>query len=368
MSNIVNACENKMIKTEEQVDSSSGGPSVLHQMYNGSRLLSSSPASMPSSSSISCIIPTGSMQPLHTMMPSSTSPSIHQQMEHQHHHHIHLNDTPVHHYLDEKISQHYYAPNHHMEHIVHPMVDDKQPTSTYSIRYISTPPPQPVQHLSPHSYNQHHLHHIHQTPHHVTSIPTSVLSSIGNMSRAHPSIITSNPLRHSIAQLNSSIGSLSMSTQSGIACSPSPTTISTIKYCNSSPSGHQDIISHNNSKHSSNLSPTSSTPTNVSLPPMQNDGHNVTSASMDILYQTSSSQLPDKCHSPTDSPSQQQSNHPQTTQVEQQNAPDTTKKSSGGRRAEKPPLSYINMIAMAIKESPQKKLTLSEIYTYLQKR
>lgn len=60
--------------------------------------------------------------------------------------------------------------------------------------------------------------------------------------------------------------------------------------------------------------------------------------------------------------------------------PDTTKKSTatggtgsgggggGGRRAEKPPLSYINMIAMAIKESPQKKLTLSEIYTYLQKR
>lgn len=52
----------------------------------------------------------------------------------------------------------------------------------------------------------------------------------------------------------------------------------------------------------------------------------------------------------------------------QLSTPDTTKKSSGGRRAEKPPLSYINMIAMAIKESPQKKLTLSEIYNYLQKK
>lgn len=346
-----------MIKTEEQVDSSSGSL-VLHQMYNGSRL-NSSPGAMPSSSSMSCIMPTGSMQPLHTMMPSSTSPSIHQQLEQQHHHHLHPNDVPMHHHLDEKLSQHqtYYVPSHNM--------DDKQPTSTYSIRYISTPPPHPIQHVSPHhSYNQHHLHHLHHQPtHHVTSIPTSVLSSIGNMSRSNSSIITSNPLRHSIAQLNSSIGSLSMSTPSTMASSPSPTSIiSTIKYCNSSPSG-QDV-SHN-SNHSSNLSPTSSTPTNGSHS-LHNDVNNVGSASIDIIYQTSSNQQPDKCHSPND---QLQSNQSQTQQqMEQQSAPDTTKKSAGGRRAEKPPLSYINMIAMAIKESPQKKLTLSEIYTYLQKR
>ncbi|XP_017121425.1 forkhead box protein biniou [Drosophila elegans] len=46
--------------------------------------------------------------------------------------------------------------------------------------------------------------------------------------------------------------------------------------------------------------------------------------------------------------------------------PDTTKK-SGTRRPEKPALSYINMIGQAIKESPTGKLTLSEIYAYLQK-
>ncbi|KAH8379190.1 hypothetical protein KR009_003494 [Drosophila setifemur] len=46
--------------------------------------------------------------------------------------------------------------------------------------------------------------------------------------------------------------------------------------------------------------------------------------------------------------------------------PDTTKK-SGTRRPEKPALSYINMIAQAIKESPTGKLTLSEIYAHLQK-
>lgn len=52
--------------------------------------------------------------------------------------------------------------------------------------------------------------------------------------------------------------------------------------------------------------------------------------------------------------------------LQQSTAPDTTKK-SGGRRSEKPAISYINMIARAINESPDKRLTLSEIYSYLQK-
>lgn len=43
-------------------------------------------------------------------------------------------------------------------------------------------------------------------------------------------------------------------------------------------------------------------------------------------------------------------------------------KKTGGRRQEKPALSYINMIVQAIKDSPQRRRTLSEIYKYLQSK
>ena len=39
---------------------------------------------------------------------------------------------------------------------------------------------------------------------------------------------------------------------------------------------------------------------------------------------------------------------------------------SGARRQEKPPYSYIALIVMAIQSVPSKKLTLSEIYRFLQ--
>lgn len=47
----------------------------------------------------------------------------------------------------------------------------------------------------------------------------------------------------------------------------------------------------------------------------------------------------------------------------------TTKKHGHSyRRAEKPPYSYIALIVMAIQASPDKRMTLSEIYQYLQQR
>jgi Forkhead domain len=58
------------------------------------------------------------------------------------------------------------------------------------------------------------------------------------------------------------------------------------------------------------------------------------------------------------------------TSVEQQLSSTTvdTVKKTGGRKPEKPAMSYINMIVMAIKDSPQKRRTLSEIYKYLQSK
>lgn len=45
-----------------------------------------------------------------------------------------------------------------------------------------------------------------------------------------------------------------------------------------------------------------------------------------------------------------------------------TKDGKNSRRPEKPPYSYIALIVMAIQSSPMKKLTLSEIYQFLQNK
>ncbi|KAK9880698.1 hypothetical protein WA026_013024 [Henosepilachna vigintioctopunctata] len=48
--------------------------------------------------------------------------------------------------------------------------------------------------------------------------------------------------------------------------------------------------------------------------------------------------------------------------------PGSSDRKSGSRRQDKPPYSYIALIVMAIQHSPTKRLTLSEIYSFLQQR
>lgn len=99
-----------------------------------------------------------------------------------------------------------------------------------------------------------------------------------------------------------------------------------------------------------------------------NDSNQLLTNTTNTHYSSSSSPAKSVQSNQSDTPkSQQQSQQSSSSDARDLSSADTTKK-SGIRRPEKPALSYINMIAMAIKESPTGKLTLSEIYSFLQKR
>lgn len=152
------------------------------------------------------------------------------------------------------------------------------------------------------------------------------------------------PLSPDIKQQTSSIYQPSnMCMPTSIPNSHSAT--STIKYCG--------INLVENARNTHNISPSSSTTSHLNG--MTHSLNRQVNGSLDMstYNQNSESSMTNKAASQSDQPL---------------TVPDTTKKSSGVRRAEKPPLSYINMIATAIKESPNRRCTLSEIYNFLQKR
>lgn len=139
----------------------------------------------------------------------------------------------------------------------------------------------------------------------------------------------------------------------------------------SSESGYKYTLSSNNHEdpYASTISSCNKARSTVS-PNSSNANNPDTKTPPTVLcYNTSTGSHSTKQVSPTSTTSSPH-NHQASNKLEQQLISTTSDslKKTGGRRQEKPPLSYINMIVQAIKDSPDRKRTLSEIYKYLQSK
>lgn len=239
------------------------------------------------------------------------------------------------------------------------------------------PPIQPYEHLSSHNQSRDEKptvpylesdpceivdhkqgRYIIQYPQHSLNLPIKVQSPASPDVKHQPSTIyqpSNLPLKLQSIKLQPPLSPDIKQQTSGIyqpsnMCMPtsipnSHSATSTIKYCGS------NLVE--NARNIHNISPSSSTTSHLNG--MSHSINRQVNGSLDMstYNQNSESGMTTKSASQSDQPL---------------TVPDTTKKSSGVRRAEKPPLSYINMIATAIKESPNRRCTLSEIYNFLQKR
>lgn len=331
---------------------------------------------------------------------------LHQQSnpQHYHAHQTHVPDDKLHlQQLPGIFQQHSQYNNHTSADLTINFAADVKYSSNY--RYANVP-------MSPSLYastaHQHTTSYPQPASASPSAIPTSVLASVGNTNGM------SKPQQHSMSHLQHAQQSMSptMPYMSGgtnhIGSNSSPTAACVPHTVIES----SHLPAHSNSGHPNAMSPISSSSTTMTsasnAQPTGNIGNNV---SMDLASTYGSSSNPSSVGNQHHHHHQHQHHHHQqhlnvntstsgtndtskspthsqhsplssasgtstgtcaaavaTSVASTDQQPDTTRKTNGGRRAEKPPLSYINMIAQAIKETPQKKLTLSEIYTFLQQR
>lgn len=268
----------------------------------------------------------------------------------------------------------------------HPMIDDRH-SPIYS-HHLSTPYhfPQPPTHRisvddklsNPHYINRYH-------PYSV-----GVLASSSN-----PDSITSSPVSYHysmphLTHLEAPISSLKLSspTQTSSSSSPSAppiinryglTSTPNIKYCTNGTMmdyvESDNLVMRDNHSNMSSPIPSISMPISSSVPcitttsSLNCDMKIGTSGGSVVSYNNNnvgeSESMACKNNSGTSS------SVASSTNIEQQLSSTTSEptiKKTGGRKPEKPAMSYINMIVMAIKDSPQKRRTLSEIYKYLQSK
>lgn len=242
------------------------------------------------------------------------------------------NKSPVYHITDHTRIQHYSMSQ----------IDDRSSPScpNHSSNQIYFPPIQSKFAMDEKYHNSHYRYHPY---HHPLITSTSAIPNNENLTALTYPHATYLPPNHHHHHLENSI--------SAIKLSPSATSSSTI-VTSHLPTKNEIMSQEMGNSVGISGSESSNVCDSVKLN-CKIDNMNIPSTSM---YDNNSSEAASNKISSSSTDHQEGMN----------NNPVKTK--SGGRKPEKPAMSYINMIVMAIKDSPQKRRTLSEIYKYLQSK
>lgn len=327
-----------MIKTEE-VDSTANG------LYNNNNIIRNSAVipPLPPLSNASSLHHYAMITPTGTILSDFNSlPPVGHQYHHQHPHH--QPPPPPSHYLSVQSR----LPQHHAQHLNHHHLEqtDEKPNMSYLNRL--------------------------QAPHDVCH------SSIGQDMLPPTPASSSSPLHVN----NKSVSPLPYPNSTTGAQIHDFNTASTIKYCSSNgleilpvQSQHAYVIQQCPPAQNRNTQDDHQMDTNVhhqmhqtvltSTSNQSSANHGSSGGQLEVVHYAGAQTGTSPAERKKDAASPISSSGSRSPS-EDQLPPDTTKKSNNTRRPEKPNMSYINMIACAIKESPDRMLTLNGIYNYLQ--